>query len=1110
MHSILRIFLLLISIFLATGYVSAQRLFPVKIQKKWGLINAEGRLVTKPVYDAIGEFKHFGFAIFQRDNKVGLFDSHAIEIISPVYNDIKVLDSTIISVSENGTWKVIDLGGKTILSPGYTNLKMWNNRRIGFQKEGKWGMVDYEGNILVAPVFDKIQPLDFDFFSTEINDWVGVIDYRGVEILSANFEDVRIWNEDLIFYKKDKKWGAVNQFGTPIIPCRFDHYQIVSDYFVKLFEGKSCVLFSKTSESVIASEHDNYYPFSNRMVIVKSNRHLGLLDECGDWVLPVSYNEIQRFGRDYFRINLNGQWGIAGTGGSKILPVEYDYVAPLRGNFSLLKKGSLFGLCNFHGEMVIPTNYTNFEIEEGSVKAYHGTDLTLFGFDREARLMTSDSFSEHFTIVIGTSDNDDDLQRSERFETEFVLDNYEWFYAPQNDKWGLRSITDGSVKIEPVFDVVKVDKELGLTLVGILKPQKMKFDRTNYRFETVFGLVKNETGVLLTEINLWDIQLRDFKKGHHLARCMFENGRFGLMLKTGTIIIKDLVFVDEYVDGVARAANKGRLTGSIDPAGRGLGSLNQFLTGLQTPNVMADYTAWDQEFNREAQLTCEECVWGYLDTLGRYSVSPQYHFARNFLNEVGIVESNGKWGAVSPIGKQIIPFEFDDISFLDDTDNKIIRIYKKEEKYGLVDTLGELKVSAVFDDIGSFSEGKLAVKRNNLWGFINRLGHEVVPCRFQKVENFCDGLAAVKMGNQWGFVDIYGDVVIRGEFSRVGNFSNGLAWVTTKNGTGFIDTLGRMVIKDQFQRAYDFQFGVARIVIDSKFGLIDKEGVMRLSPKYSDIGEFNEMGLAIVRYGTDNIRYGVINIKGEQLTKLDFREILPFHEGFAAVRYKDSYGFINLNGELVVSAKYSKVSDFSEGLAAVQIDGKCGYIDQKGNWVIEPQYSRCLNFKDGKAVVYQGMRKAGLVDRNGNKIIEPQINRLLEFSEGRGLVRDSSYHFYYITEQAKKSDGVYYQKASGFRHGVAVVQMDGKWGIINQKGLEIIPPKYDRISQFESGYAKVRIKGFNGLTNTQGETIIQPDYEYISYAGEGLFRVEQGDKIGYFDSSGNWVWDLRE
>jgi hypothetical protein len=168
-----------------------------------------------------------------------------------------------------------------------------------------------------------------------------------------------------------------------------------------------------------------------------------------------------------------------------------------------------------------------------------------------------------------------------------------------------------------------------------------------------------------------------------------------------------------------------------------------------------------------------------------------------------------------------------------------------------------------------------------------------------------------------------------------------------------------------------------------------------------------------------------------------------------------------------------------------------------------------MDFKDGKAIVFKGSQRAGLIDADGKFLIEPGVNKLIDFANGRGLVRDDNYKFYYITEQARFYNG-YYEKAGQFKHGVAVVQVDGNWAIINQQGIEIIPPKYDKIEQFQDGFAKVRIKGFNGLTNLQGELIVQPDYEYISYAGEGLFRVEQGDKVGYFDMEGKWVWGLQE
>ena len=44
-----------------------------------------------------------------------------------------------------------------------------------------------------------------------------------------------------------------------------------------------------------------------------------------------------------------------------------------------------------------------------------------------------------------------------------------------------------------------------------------------------------------------------------------------------------------------------------------------------------------------------------------------------------------------------------------------------------------------------------------------------------------------------------------------------------------------------------------------------------------------------------------------------------------------------------------------------------------------------------------------------------------------------------------------YDKAEMFREGLAAVQRNGKWGFIDQKGNEIIPPKFDRIDHVFSG-----------------------------------------------------------
>ena len=1090
------------------GKLLGQQLFPVKINKKWGLINSNGKLVTDPAYDAIGEFSN-GLAVMQKNGLVGVFDESPKEIVPARYEDVKVLTKEMISVREKGSWKVVNITGKLILPTGYDEVEVLSEKFLRFRDNKLWGLVDVNGTIVQKPAFRRISTFKDQYFLTENADKKGLLNQRGDQILPPQSEELEIISKDVIFHKKNNNWGAVDASGANLLDNAYQIFDPISPHFIKLVLGDNLLLYSVATKKVITDmPYGAYFPFSKDYASVKKGQLIGLMDTNGNWQLEPEYNEIQPYGKNRFRVRRGKLWGIVDKTGNEILPFEFEYIAPPKHKLCLVRQDGKFGVCNLKGKVVVPTNFSKVEIEKREAKAYLGSVLSIFEFDSNGNLLDKNNLGEHFTITIGKPKK----EVAEAVLDEYapmVLDYFEWFYEPITDKWGLRDIQTGENKIDPVFDYVRVHKDLHLTLVGIKKPGKFTFDQTNYRFEMTFGLVDNIDGNVITEVSYYHIAVREFKGGNPLAHCILENGKHGLMLRSGTLLVKGYTYIGEFSNGMARISAKGKLSGELKERPTNLGRFKDYIDGMLTPSKMLDFTAHDQKFEKEAYLTCEGCEWGYVDTLGKVQITPQYDFAKDFTNDVCIVLKDNKWGAVNFFGRQLIPFEFDEIGFLDKTGNKVIRVYKKESKYGLIDTLGQIQIGAVFDDIGSFSEGKLAVKRNNFWGFVNGMGTEVIPCRFQEVHNYSEGLVSVKMKNQWGFADAQGEVIIKPQFTRAGNFNNGLAWVKDKSGFGYIDTTGQLIFQGDYQKVFDFRFKVARVIKDGKYGLINTSGETILKPKYSEIGEFNKYGLAKVRYGSDKIRYGIINVKGTMVTNRDFKEIRGFKEGFAAVKYKDGFGFINIQGELVIDAEYSKVSDFSEGVVAVQQNGRCGYLNKKGKWFVKPEYSRCLDYNEGIGVVYLGLKKAGLLNKEGKLIVEPKINRLLTFSEGLGLVRDSSYRFYYITEKAKLYDG-YYQKAGKFQHGIAVVQMDGKWGIINQKGIEITPPKYDKISQFEEGYAKVRIKGFNGLTDTNGKSIVQPEYEYITYAGEGLFRVEQGDKIGYFNSDGVWVWDLTQ
>lgn len=1103
-------FILLLSC-LFLGRLNAQALFPIKLNQKWGLMDQNGRVVKPPVYEAIGEFKRFGYAIMQRNGKVGILDREGREIVPPRYQDVKILDSLLVAVVDSVNWKVINLDGQVILHNRYDRVKVIQSRFIAFSQEGKWGLASSTGRIISPPLYSEIQWLAESFFLIRSQSALGLLHESGRLLLKPSFEEIRLEKEALVFFRKEGKWGAVDIQGKPLFPADYDSYQYLSSRFVKLRTGRGYTLFSIPGRNVIQTAlFDNFYPLIDNFVLCKKDRRLGILDANGHEILPIRFQEILTLGDTSFRVKTGEKWGVISRNNRLILNHQYDYISPYSHGLAILKQGSKLGALNKNGKIVIPIEFDRIEISEGTSKGFRNGKMELFYLNENGEPESEESFRKFFSIKIRKKEHTESRE-SDRKKRHYQLKNFEWFYSSADDKWGLRKLNNGDIQIEPAFDWIEVHQELGFTLVGVEQFHYFEFGRTAFRTDWAFGLVNNEIGGLITEVNLLDIRVEDFKQGASCVRFIQVNGKHGLIHRNGKVILSGYAYIGEFTEGVARVAVRGKLTGTGDQQeARKLTKLSDFFSAQLTNYQLQDYTSYDLQFSAEAWLVCEDCRWAYMDTTGNLLNAPDLSFAHDFINGVGIVERNEKWGAMSLKGKQIIPCRYDGVEFLENTDNKILRIYNRYEKYGLIDTSGQVAVRSMYDEIGSFREGRLAVRKNGLWGFANKNGNEIIPCRFRKVHSFSEGLACVQLGFEWGFINKQGDFVIDCQYPRAGNFSSGLAWVYTAHGYGYINKKGEMAIPPAFDQAFDFEGGIARVVIDGKYGLIDTSGATLLRPsRYTLISPFDERGLSVVRYGNDRIRYGLMNKQGKLITQEGYRKIDPFREGLAAVKTNKGYGFVDFQGDLVIKDEFSWVSAFSEGRAAVWEDGYCGYIDETGEKIIEPGFLKCLDFKEGKAVVYKNNQQTGLIDRDGNFIIEPHINRLLDFNYGRGLVQESEYRFYYVTEEAKMTEG-YYTRAGKFSSGVAVVEIHGKWGIINQQGIEIVPPKYDRIDEFEGGYAKVRIKGFNGLINLEGECIVQPEYEYVSYAGAGLFRVEQGSKIGYCDSTGNWVWQLTE
>ncbi|MCL2628043.1 MAG: WG repeat-containing protein [Oscillospiraceae bacterium] len=175
---------------------------------------------------------------------------------------------------------------------------------------------------------------------------------------------------------------------------------------------------------------------------------------------------------------------------------------------------------------------------------------------------------------------------------------------------------------------------------------------------------------------------------------------------------------------------------------------------------------------------------------GWYRASENFQTGTNVFEDIGMysggyaaAKANGSWGVIDTKMNWLILPEYDGVItdelgrcyaqgavFVRSGDN----VYLRTAKGFLSDR---------YQDARPFSdEGYAAVKKENKWGFIDTGGDVKVDFIFDDALSFGQHLAAVKIGDLWGYISINGQVVIDAVFVEAKSFSGGSAPVLTERG----------------------------------------------------------------------------------------------------------------------------------------------------------------------------------------------------------------------------------------------------------------------------------------------------------------------------------------
>lgn len=295
----------------------------------------------------------------------------------------------------------------------------------------------------------------------------------------------------------------------------------------------------------------------------------------------------------------------------------------------------------------------------------------------------------------------------------------------------------------------------------------------------------------------------------------------------------------------------------------------------------------------------------------------------------------------------------------------------------------------------------------------------------------------------------------------------------------------------QLIQAESFKDGIACIETKNHCGCIDKTGKIVIPFQYAHTMNLGE-GLVAAR---KKDLYALFNLKNELVQPFQFEAVHPFAQGLAAVQKGGKWGFMDKTGKIVIPFEFDYLEGtFSGGRAGIRKNNLWGFIDLTGKITIPPEFHEVSAFYEGVSIV-QKNRKYGLIDTTGKWILPLQSYHITPFKNGFARYGETFGNWGFINKKGNIVAHPQWREVKDFEEGVARVNDEKKWGIIDTTGEYIIQPQYDWI-QYLKGCIFVRRLGKWGAVNKNGQIILPFEFDWLSLENGKFAGARKGTQTG--------------
>lgn len=415
---------------------------------KWGLINFDGKKITKPIYEEISglEYKE-GQLLVKKDNKFGVINIKGATIIKNKYDSIKC-DGY---YSDNEHYKIA----------GYI---IANKTNEGY----RYGYINNKGKLILKPEYielDRILEKKDDknsYFVAFKNGRAGLIKNNKV-ILDYEYDDIFYNAEnDLLIVQKNSQQGVMDMSTNSILPIKYTNILFAGKYInaqtdsnVEIFNAKGEKQNNDNYISITQADNDDYF-----IVITKDGLYQ-ILDKNNNIITKNEYTYISHIKDNYFIATQNEKTGIINSREDSIVDFKYDIIQIVAGTNlvqGLILKDSTTDLYDFAINKLTSMKKANIYLKDNFVQLFNENTVEYFNKDgkkmKNTEIYNNDLYAQRQNNKWGFSDKEGNIKVKATYEMVTEFNEYGYAGVKQNGKWGVIN-TQGTIVLEPTYTITE-------------------------------------------------------------------------------------------------------------------------------------------------------------------------------------------------------------------------------------------------------------------------------------------------------------------------------------------------------------------------------------------------------------------------------------------------------------------------------------------------------------------------------------------------------------------------------------------------------------------------------------------------------------------------------